>query len=80
MVQESLTNALRHGNATEISVHFWVMERSVRISISDNGMGSKEIVPGIGLAGMTERIAQIGGSMKAETTTFGFHVLAEIPL
>jgi signal transduction histidine kinase len=80
MVQESLTNALRHGNATEISVHFWVMERSVRISISDNGMGSKEIVPGVGLAGMTERIAQIGGSMKAETTTFGFHVVAEIPL
>jgi len=80
MVQESLTNALRHGNATEISVHFWVVECAVRIGIADNGEGSKEIVPGVGLAGMTERIAQIGGTMKAENTTFGFHVLAEIPL
>jgi signal transduction histidine kinase len=79
-VQESLTNALRHGNATEISVHFWVVEGAVRISISDNGEGSKEIVPGVGLAGMTERIAQLGGTMKAENLPFGFHVLAEIPL
>jgi signal transduction histidine kinase len=80
MVQESLTNALRHGNATEISVHFWVVEHSVRISIADNGEGSADVVPGVGLAGMMERIVQIGGSMKAENTAFGFHVLAEIPI
>jgi len=79
-VQESLTNALRHGNATEISVNFWVVDDAVRISISDNGEGSNEIVPGVGLAGMTERIAQLGGTMKAENLPFGFHVLAEIPL
>jgi signal transduction histidine kinase len=79
-VQESLTNALRHGNATEISVNFWVVDGAVRISISDNGEGSKEIVPGVGLAGMTERLAQLGGTMKAENLPFGFHVLAEIPL
>ncbi len=79
-VQESLTNALRHGNATEISVNFWAVDSAVRISISDNGEGSKEIVPGVGLAGMMERIAQLGGTMKAENLPFGFHVLAEIPL
>jgi signal transduction histidine kinase len=79
-VQESLTNALRHGNATEISVNFWVVDGAVRISISDNGEGSQEIVPGVGLAGMTERLAQLGGTMKAENLPFGFHVLAEIPL
>jgi signal transduction histidine kinase len=79
-VQESLTNALRHGSATEISVNFWVVEGAVRISITDNGEGSKEIVPGVGLAGMTERLAQLGGTMKAENLASGFHVLAEIPL
>jgi len=63
MVQESLTNVLRHGNATEISVNFWVVDSAVRISISDNGKGSKEIVPGVGLAGMSERIADLGGTM-----------------
>jgi signal transduction histidine kinase len=80
MIQECLTNALRHGNATEITVSFWVVEAAVRVSIADNGRGSKEIVPGVGLAGMTERIAHLGGTMKAENTPFGFLVLAEIPL
>jgi signal transduction histidine kinase len=80
MAQESLTNALRHGNATEISVNFWVVDGAVRISIADNGKGSKEIVPGVGLAGMSERIAHLGGTMNAENTAFGFQILAEIPL
>jgi len=80
MIQECLTNALRHGNATEITVSFWVVEAAVRVSVADNGAGSKEIVPGVGLAGMTERIAHLGGTMKAENTPFGFLVLAEIPL
>ncbi len=80
MVQESLTNSLRHGNATEISVSFWVVERALRVSIADNGAGSGEIVPGIGLAGMAERLAHVGGTMKAESTPFGFLVFSEIPL
>ena len=80
MVQESLTNSLRHGNATEISVSFWVVEGALRVSIADNGAGAGEIVPGIGLAGMAERLAHVGGIMKAENTPFGFLVFSEIPL
>jgi signal transduction histidine kinase len=80
MVQESLTNSLRHGNATEITVSFWVVEGALRLSIADNGAGSGEIVPGIGLAGMAERLAHVGGTMKAENTPFGFLVFSEIPL
>jgi len=80
MVQECLTNALRHGNATEITVSFWIVGEVLRLSISDNGVGSKEIVPGIGLSGMAERLAHVGGSMKAENTALGFLVLSEIPL
>ena len=80
MIQESLTNALRHGNATEITINFWVVEGAVRVSVADNGGGSKEIVPGIGLSGMAERISHVGGTLKAENAPFGFLVLAEIPL
>ncbi|MGO9409451.1 MAG: sensor histidine kinase [Spirochaetia bacterium] len=80
MAQECLTNALRHGNATEITVNFWIVGAVLRLSISDNGVGSKEIIPGIGLSGMAERLAHIGGTMKAENTPFGFLVLSEIPL
>lgn len=80
MIQECLTNALRHGNATEITVSFWVVGDAVRVSIADNGVGAKEVLPGIGLAGMQERIARLGGALRAENTTFGFRVLAEIPI
>ena len=80
MVQESLTNALRHGNATAITVNFWVMDGALRLSITDNGAGSSEVVPGIGLSGMAERIANVGGSMRAENTPFGFVVSGEFPL
>jgi len=80
MVQESLTNALRHGSATQITVNFWVIDGALRLSITDNGAGSGEVVPGIGLAGMAERIAHVGGSMKAENAPFGFVVSGEIPL
>jgi signal transduction histidine kinase len=80
MVQECLTNALRHGNATEITASFWIVGGALRLSIADNGVGSKEIVPGIGLAGMAERLTHVGGTMKAENTPFGFLVFCEIPL
>jgi signal transduction histidine kinase len=80
MIQECLTNALRHGNATEITVSLWVVSDAVRVSVADNGAGSKEILPGIGLAGMRERIVHLGGTLKAENTPFGFMVFAEIPI
>jgi len=80
MVQECLTNALRHGNATQITVNFWRAATELRLSVADNGLGSKEIVPGIGLSGMAERIAQIGGTVKAENTPFGFQVRCDVPL
>ncbi|HEY9594336.1 MAG TPA: sensor histidine kinase [Spirochaetia bacterium] len=80
MVQESLTNALRHGNASEITVSFWVIDGELRLSIADNGAGAKEIVPGIGLSGMAERIAYVGGTMRAENSPYGFVVSSEIPL
>ena len=80
MVQECLTNALRHGAATRITVSLWMAERELRLSVEDNGVGSPEIVPGIGLSGMAERIAHAGGTMKAESTPFGFVVRCDMPL
>ena len=80
VVQECLTNALRHGNATQITVAFWIVEDVLRLSVTDNGAGAPEIVPGIGLSGMAERVGHAGGSVKAESTPFGFVVRCEVPL
>lgn len=80
MVQEGLTNAFRHGNASRVSVGFWVTKCAVRVTIKDNGVGSNEVVPGVGLVGMVERLAHLGGELKTDSNRYGFSVLAEIPL
>ena len=50
--------------------NFWIIEETLRVSIHDNGMGSKEIVEGIGVAGMRERIADIGGKIDSRNVDF----------
>jgi signal transduction histidine kinase len=80
LVQESLANAFRHGNASAVTVNLWLTNGSLRVTISDNGVGAKEIVPGIGLAGMRERIVPLGGTIQAYSLPRGFRVHAELPL
>jgi signal transduction histidine kinase len=82
MIQEGLTNAFRHGNATEILVHFWIDAAEVlTIRIRDNGRGAdEEIKEGIGLVGMRERLHAITGTLEARNVLGGFEIAAHIPL
>jgi signal transduction histidine kinase len=82
MVQEGLTNAFRHGNATAILIHFWITkEKSLTLRIRDNGKGAdEEITEGIGLAGMRERLAKIHATLEARNVYNGFELVANIPL
>jgi signal transduction histidine kinase len=52
---------------------------SVVMQIWDNGRGAQVINEGIGLAGMRERMREIGGAVNAANTTDGFEVTARIP-
>jgi signal transduction histidine kinase len=79
-IQEGMTNAFRHGMATIIRINFWITEETLRVSIHDNGIGSKEIVDGIGVAGMRERIFDIGGNIDIRNVDDGFKIDVEIPL
>ena len=80
-VQEALTNAFKHGLATEVSIDFLIREGTLRVSISDNGKGANQVVKGIGLTGMDERIGALGGSVQAFANSGkGFTLLAQIPL
>ncbi len=79
-IQEGMTNAFRHGMATVIRINFWISGETLRVSIHDNGMGSKEIVEGIGVAGMRERISDIGGQIDIRNVDDGFKIDVEIPL
>ncbi len=79
-IQEGMTNAFRHGMATVIRINFWITGKTLRVSIHDNGIGSKEIVDGIGVAGMRERISDIGGTIDIRNVEDGFKIDVEIPL
>lgn len=64
IIQESLTNAVRHGNAGRISVQLAYAEESVSFSVRDNGSGAEAIREGYGLRGIRERAEAFGGSIQ----------------
>jgi signal transduction histidine kinase len=81
LVQEGISNALRHGNATEISISFARDNGGVSLTIADNGSGFKEIVEGYGLLGMRERVGQVGGITEIQSKPReGTRLTAWIPL
>lgn len=80
IIQESMTNAFRHGKATEIQISLWVADGRLLVKISDNGIGAVDIKPGIGLSGMAERLESLHGTLSARSADQGFVVDATIPL
>lgn len=80
LVQEGITNAIRHGNATKIRIGFWITESELQVRVWDNGSGSDNPVEGIGLAGMRERFSAFGGRVEAGRDVDGFALCAYIPI
>ena len=81
IVQESLTNVLRHANATQVEVRLAEKDGSYLVRVSDNGGGVSDAKPsdGRGLLGMRERAELLGGHLEAGPTKKGFDVTATIP-
>ncbi|MDF2999829.1 MAG: integral rane sensor signal transduction histidine kinase, partial [Xanthobacteraceae bacterium] len=71
-VQEAVTNALRHGDAENITIELVADRGTGRLSlvIEDDGAGMPpETVPGFGLIGIEERIGALGGSWRIRSAT-----------
>ncbi len=80
-VQEALTNAFRHGMATEVTIHFLIERGDLKLSVVDNGKGAEEVVKGIGLTGMQERIGNLGGRIRVSNAPGGgFSLNVTVPL
>ncbi len=80
-VQETLTNAMRHGRATKVRISFHLDEGMLSLTVTDNGVGAKVIVRGIGLAGMEERIEPFGGKMvTSNPVEGGFRICITLPI
>lgn len=79
VIQESVTNAVRHGDATHIDISLYIEDNSLYLKIQDNGQGCEEIHYGFGLKQMTERLAMINGKV-AYDGHHGFLTIVTIPM
>ncbi|MGB4438888.1 MAG: sensor histidine kinase [Sedimentibacter sp.] len=64
ILQEGLTNAVRHGNATRIQVELQYSNNSIKFSIKDNGFGTDVLIEGYGMKGIKERVKDFNGSVE----------------
>lgn len=83
--QETLTNVLRHAQATRVDVHLWQEDGTLFLEIADNGHGiTPEDVANtrsIGLLGMRERAALLGGEISfSGASGRGTTVLIRLPI
>jgi signal transduction histidine kinase len=77
IVQEGLTNALKHSHATNADVIFRYRLNELEIEVRDNGQGSSTTDGlGHGLVGVRERVKIYGGEMSAGAATDGGFVLS----
>ena len=81
IVQEALTNTLKHAQATTARVEVRQTGRTLEIDVVDDGQGAATVTPGHGVIGMRERAAAFGGDLTAGPTPGGgFAVRARIPV
>jgi PAS domain S-box-containing protein len=88
VVQEALTNIVKHSGATCVEVDLKKDAREIRISVCDNGRGfthqhmiDRDISRGLGLIGIQERIEALGGSLEVISQAGrGTRLMANIPL
>jgi len=88
VLQESLTNVHRHAKASRVEIEVKRVEDEVILGVLDNGKGiSRNVLEkfragqagGIGLAGMRERLAELGGRLELESGPNGTQVRAILP-
>jgi signal transduction histidine kinase len=81
-VREGITNALKHSRATVVQVRIEeTVERSVALSIADNGEGAKSFDPGFGLSHLEQKVTALGGVVSIDTRAGGgFRLSVLIPL
>lgn len=84
-VQEGLTNAMRHGNPSEVTIDLTAGQTasgaSVRLRITDNGVGISDTAElGYGLSGMRERVRAVSGTFTIEPSEPGTTLLVTLPV
>ncbi len=83
IIQEALTNVVRHAGATEATVSLRVDGELLTVEVADDGTvtAAADATEGHGITGMRERVSALGGEFSAGPVSGGgFKVSARIPL
>lgn len=76
---EAVSNALKYAKCTRIEIKIYVMNKMLRCSVTDNGIGCGEIIDGMGISGMRKRMRSANGILDFNTD-MGFSVNMLLPL
>ena len=89
-VQEALTNVHRHSDGSAVDIILRVNAKKVRLEVKDDGRGIPQehlkrltegaAVAGVGIAGMRERVRELGGSLEIQSKGEGTKVIITVPL
>jgi signal transduction histidine kinase len=88
IIQESLNNIIKHAQASHVNIYLRFEEKNVRINVRDNGIGfdldyvkqKRTSRASLGLAGMEERAALLGGAVTVQSRPgYGTEIEALIP-
>jgi signal transduction histidine kinase len=81
VVAESLTNAVKHAEASEVHVRMARTSGELTVEIADDGHGGADPAGGSGLRGLADRVEALGGTLAVESRTgAGSVVRARLPL
>ena len=87
VIQESLTNVLRHSGTTKACVRISADAHRIHVAVEDEGKGldtqklsSATAKLGVGIQGMRGRLHQLGGKLEVRSNGHGTQVLATVPL
>jgi signal transduction histidine kinase len=84
IVQESLTNVVKHARARRVSISLTRMQHSVKAVVEDDGQGfdpENTREGGFGVVGMRERLSLLGGRLQVESRPgAGTTIVADVPL
>ena len=90
VLQEALTNVHRHSGTREVDIRLTIYQSAVTLAVEDHGkgipadvlerFGKSGVNLGVGLAGMRERVKELGGNLELESDRAGTRLRAIIPL
>ncbi len=81
VVSEALANAAKHAHASAVRVELRTVDRRLRLSVRDDGVGGAEMGTGSGLIGLADRVQALGGTITVDSPAGqGTCLLVDLPV